>query len=536
MNNNYTENSKQGVYEPQFTEDYEPDKNLPEEDIIPRSFTSVESIFAWLSLLSGYIFCRVFPANSNPLGAVIFILLLFIATFVVLKVKQFKIGILPLLAAASAIIISLTLIFSGNAFLNFFAYTYALIVYFYFVYSATGNSLQIGFSNFILIDFIKALFVTPFLSFGSLFKAMFSSRNGGKLSLKILAGLGLAIIPTAIVLSLLSYDNSFLNLWNSIFKFNFLNLLAHIGSLILGIPIGMYIFGLFISSADKKCTQILTVESCKNTSEKLKKIPTLTSVFATAPILFVYVIFFISQWQYYISGFTGKLPEDFSYAEYAREGFFQLCAVSVINLIIIITVMLVTRRTFDTPSPTLKLLGIIFSAFTLILISTALAKMAMYINFYGLTQKRIYATWLMVVLALIFIFIAVQQLAPKLKTVALSFSVVVVLFGILALSNVNGIIAKYNVERYISGNFETVDIAALTDLGDAAVPELVKLYDYIEEGVDSGKITSEDFNIYSQLKRELKDAEKEYSKTENNIFAFTLPRYRAEKALENWKK
>ncbi len=530
MNN--TDNKEQINYEPQFIDVPE----HTEEQIKPRTFTTVESIFAWLSLFSGYIFCRVFPANSNPLGAVIFIISLFIATFVALKIKGVKIGVFPIISAASAIVISLTLIFSGNAFLNFFAYTYALIIYFYFIYSSTGNTLQIGFSNFILIDFIKALFVFPFLSIGSVFRAMFSSRNGGKLTLKILAGLGIAIVPTAIILSLLSYDNSFLNLWNSIFKINFSNLFSHIGSLILGIPIGMYIFGSFISSVDKKPTQALTVEKCKNASDKLKKLPLLTSVSSTLPVLFVYVIFFISQWQYYISGFTGRLPENFSYAQYAREGFFQLCTVSVINLVIIITVMLVTRRTNGIPSPTLKLLAIIFSAFTLILISTALAKMAMYINFYGLTQKRIYATWLMVVLALIFIFIAVQQLVPKLKTIALSFTVIVVLFGILSLSNVNGIIAKYNVERYISGDFETVDIAALTDLGDAAVPELVELYNHIEDKIDGGSITTEDFKIYSNIKHELKRLSKEYERTSNDIFSFTVPRYRAEKALDNWNK
>ncbi len=535
MNNN--ENREQTAYEPQFTDisPYPQTEIEAEDETVSRSFSMSESVFAWLSLLAGYIFCRVFPANSNPLGAVIFIVSLFVTTFIVLKIKGIKTGILPILTAVSAIIISLTLILSGNAFLNFFAYTYAILTYCYFVYSSAGNVLEGGFSNFILADFIKALFVLPFRSFSELFRAMFSNRKGGKFSLKIIAGLGVAIIPTAVIFALLSYDSSFSNLWNSIFDFDFGEIFSHIGSLIIGIPIGMYIFGLFISSADNKCKDFLTVESCKNASVKIKKVPAVSAISATAPILFVYVIFFISQWQYYISGFTGELPENLSYAQYAREGFFQLCAVSVINLIIITIVMLFMRRKDEKPSAALKTLAVIFSVFTLILISTALAKMVMYINIYGLTQKRIYSTWLMVVIAFIFIFIGVQQFIPRIKTVALSFTVVVVLFATLALTNVNGIIASYNIDRYVSGDFDVVDIDALTDLGDAAVPELVGLYNHIGDKIDDGSITSSDFDMYSLLKYELKDLAKEYEKEKADIFSFNIPRYRAQKALENWK-
>ena len=38
-----------------------------------RSFSTLECIFAWLSLLFGYIFCRLFPAHLNPLFGFIFI-------------------------------------------------------------------------------------------------------------------------------------------------------------------------------------------------------------------------------------------------------------------------------------------------------------------------------------------------------------------------------------------------------------------------------------------------------------------------------
>ena len=44
------------------------------------------------------------------------------------------------------------------------------------------------------------------------------------------------------------------------------------------------------------------------------------------------------------SALAGKLPEAFTYAEYARRGFFELCQVSVWNLCILIMSDLFTSR------------------------------------------------------------------------------------------------------------------------------------------------------------------------------------------------
>ena len=65
---------------------------------------------------------------------------------------------------------------------------------------------------------------------------------------------------------------------------------------------------------------------------------------AVTPILAVYVIFFISQWSYYVSAFTNVLPADLTYAAYAREGFFQLCGVSALNAAMLLLFNLLIRK------------------------------------------------------------------------------------------------------------------------------------------------------------------------------------------------
>ena len=291
------------------------------------------------------------------------------------------------------------------------------------------------------------------------------ARASGKTIGKIFLGLAVTIIPTFIVTLLLSYDSNFIDLLDKILDFDIAAVFSHIFSFGFAIPIGMFLFGLYNSASENKCKETINAISCKKAYQTTKFVPAVTVIAAVIPLVFLYVIFFISQWDYYISGFVGYLPEEFSYAEYAREGFFQLCAVAVINLIIILAIVLFMRRNIEQPSPVLKIVSITFSICTLILISTAIAKMIMYIKSYGLTPKRVYATWFMCLVALIFIIIIISQITRRIKAVAVSFFACVILLTGLSLSNIDQIIAQYNVNRYINGTLKTVDMNAMDDLG-----------------------------------------------------------------------
>lgn len=494
-----------------------------------REFSTLECVFAWMSLIAGYIFCRAFPVSNHSFGGFLFVVILFVASAVILYIKVGTLKVFTSLVAASAILISASLVISANSFIHFFAYSYALVAYCYFVYSATGNAIEKDFSDYILIDFFKALFVMPFYSFGNMFKAMFSgkAKKSGKFIAKLLLGLFIAIIPTTIVLILLSYDRDFGSLLEKIFDFNILDVFSHFFSIAFGIPIGMYVFGLFVSSVDKKGEKDITIDGCNKASKIIKIVPVVTSISAIVPILFLYVIFFISQWKYYVSGFTGVLPENFSYAEYAREGFFQLCTVSFINLVIIISISLFMKRKNDV---VLKVISITFSVATLVLISTAIAKMIMYIDYYGLTQKRVYSTWLMVVIAIIFVLIIVRQFVSTIKIVATSLAVTIAMFAGLSLSNVDGFIAKYNVDRYIDGSLDTVDVYALEELGDSAIPQMVRLAETMKNN-NEVKFEQETYmNAMSILQIK---SYRYIDAKEKDIFSYNLPYLSAQKAIKN---
>ena len=494
--------SKDTAAEPENTAAEAKAEGKPEKKRIQRNFTQHDALFAWISCLCGYLFCLVFPLNEATLGGFLFTVFIFTVTGTILALKKIKPNGTAVFAAVSAVAISASLVFSRGSYTNLFAGGYAFAAYCYFVYSATGNNLGKPFSSMIVFDIIKAALFMPFSALKelSLFRAIAASRKSK--STKYLAytliGIVAAIIPASLALSLLSYDEGFKSIVDRIFSFNNEDIAYHIMCLVFGIPVGMCIFSLFISCADKKTSKRITKENFVKAADKIKIAPLVTVLAAVIPLLAVYAIFFFSQRQYYISGFTGILPDNFSYAQYAREGFFELCKVSVINLAVIVIITLMMKKG-KVGNITVKILTVVFSAVTLMLIATAAAKLIMYIRYYGLTQKRVYAAWFMAVIAMVFLVITLSRFIRKISWVPTCACVVIIAFAGLSLCNVDARIADYNVNRYIEGKLETIDVEALDNLGYASVPAMAKLVKHMDQ-VNGTDFT--DHSLYYNIKEE----------------------------------
>ena len=104
-----------------------------------------------------------------------------------------------------------------------------------------------------------------------------------------------------------------------------------------------------------------------------------------------------------------------------------------------------------------------------------MSKMGMYIGYYGLTRLRVYTSWFMILLLLLFVIVLLRQFKIFQGT---RIAVIggICLFLALCYSNVDGLIAKYNIERYQAGTLETLDISTFYELSDGAVPYLYELY------------------------------------------------------------
>ena len=100
---------------------------------------------------------------------------------------------------------------------------------------------------------------------------------------------------------------------------------------------------------------------------------------------FVFVLFVISEISKLAGNFL-KLPSMYTYAEYAREGFFQLLLVTVINFSILF--FLIYKTDTINKNGGLKCLVLILIMFTILLIFNSYYRMFLYMYEYGFTVLR----------------------------------------------------------------------------------------------------------------------------------------------------
>ena len=341
----------------------------------------------------------------------------------------------------------------------------------YFVYSVGAQKNDI--EDFLPYAFVKALLSYPFEKFDAQAKITsdrLSKSGGGKNFKGILVGLLLAVPLTAVVGSLLmSADDGVKRIMGIVGEF-FLSdgVWSWIGYLILALPTSCYIFGMLYRNAVRDNIRELDSDECLKNMQNWRLIGNIILYTAVTPVILLYIVFFFSQANYFLSAFSGTLPEAFSYAEYARKGFFELCTIAVINLAVIIFMNLTAKKNGENRPAMLKVYTSVLSVSTLILIATAMSKMIMYIDTYGLTDLRVYTTWFMVLCAYIFVLILIKQFKRSFrlaKAVSIGFTV---LFAVLCFSRPEALIAKYNIEMYNAGYLEELDISAIENMSDDA--------------------------------------------------------------------
>ena len=188
----------------------------------------------------------------------------------------------------------------------------------------------------------------------------------------------------------------------------------------------------------------------------------------------VYVVYLISQLAYFSGGFSGILPEGYTVAEYARRGFFEMAWLCVINLGIIALAIGLTSPKGASPLLT-KLLCLFLGLVTLFLVVSASAKMFIYIDTYGLTRLRVLTEVIMIWLGLSTIIVCLWLFLPKLAYMKIILVLALVMGAAVGWADVDTVVARYNVNAYLSGELQTVDVNYLGTLGSGATPYIQKL-------------------------------------------------------------
>ncbi len=237
----------------------------------------------------------------------------------------------------------------------------------------------------------------------------------GSIIFGVFIGTIIGIIILLLLMSADAYFKSFIsNIFNS-FNIDF-------GSIILLIISFIILFSVLINIFLNRETEVEEKEYTK-----LDEVMVITVL---AIINTIFVLFLISEISRLTINFL-KLPVEYTYASYAREGFFQLLFVTMINFVIIMYLLYKTKI-IDESSKIKKLIFILIT-FSIILIFNSYYRMYLYINNYGFTVLRLQVI-LFLTMELIIFSILIKKIFKGLKfNDALIYFVVMISFYILNL-------------------------------------------------------------------------------------------------------
>lgn len=195
----------------------------------------------------------------------------------------------------------------------------------------------------------------------------------------------------------------------------------------------------------------------------------LTTVTAAVDILYIFFVFIQFT---YLFGKYG-LPEGLTYSEYARNGFSELVFVSLLNMGMLSMTLTYTKKMNKAGDRVFRLLNTIMICCTFIMLLSAYYRMTLYEAAYGFTFLRIMTQAFMIFLFVLFVITMARVWNDRIPLLKPYIAAAVIAFTVINYINVDGMIARKNIERY----YETgkIDIYYFDSLSNAAVRELKML-------------------------------------------------------------
>ncbi|MFI0878599.1 DUF4173 domain-containing protein [Streptomyces sp. CS149] len=170
-----------------------------------------------------------------------------------------------------------------------------------------------------------------------------------------------------------------------------------------------------------------------------------------------------------------RVETGLDHAEYARQGFWQLLWATLLTLLVIALALRWAPRGGSRDRTLVRAVLGTLCVLTLVVVASALRRMDLYVDEYGLTRLRISVAamelWLGVVLVLI---LAAGVFGARFlpRAIAVSAAAGVLAFGLLS---PDGLIAEQNVQRFEARESAGIDIDYVKDLSADAVPALDRL-------------------------------------------------------------
>lgn len=283
-----------------------------------------------------------------------------------------------------------------------------------FFFNLLNKKYTFSFTNILLLF---KLFPEDVAENMSYFQKIISNMKNKKLK-SIIIGIGVSIPIVVILLLLLTsadlYFSEFISTILNIFSFD-------LGKIFRFVIFFILFFGIGINIMNSK-----DFEMYENKKINIDSI-IITTILSIVNLVFV--LFIVSEISKLTNNFL-SLPVEYTFSSYAREGFFQLLFVTLINFSIIMFFLYKTKVVEENKIVKYLLLSLIF--FSIILIFNSYYRMFLYIGAYGFTVLRL-QVMLFLAMELIIFILLIKRVVSKLNKDSLKYFIIMVIFYIINL-------------------------------------------------------------------------------------------------------
>ena len=393
--------------------------------------------------------------------------------FMYTVIKRRRMSLFGTLCAIFAVLLGIPFALNNEGGLHFLSFVAILLLIAFMLINEFGvNRFDMG-RYTALFDAAVMWFGAPFKYVGSMLRSLFGTKNKeGKSNSSVIVIAGIACaVPCAIIMIclLMNGDIAFEQMMK---KTIFGDLSRLGGSFVLGIIIFCILFAIMFALGSKIYA---------HPQEKRREFKGVISHIAVnsffGVLSIVYLLFVFSQLAYFFSAFSGVLPEEFTYADYARRGFFDMCRVCTLNLVFIALALMLTKKNEKGALPaSTGIFTLCAVMFSVMLTAISAAKMVMYIQNYGLTVLRVSTSVFMIWLFIVTVLIAIRIFSARFSYMKILSIVTAAILFTVSFVGVNTMVSKYNYYRYSTGISDEIDVYTIYGLtGDTGVPELIKL-------------------------------------------------------------
>lgn len=204
----------------------------------------------------------------------------------------------------------------------------------------------------------------------------------------------------------------------------------------------------------------------------------------------MYLFFCIVQIK---SLFIGKV--NVNYSQYARQGFFQLMIVSIINIITI----LIAKKSIKKETKVfnyINIMSIIMIIFTFIILISSAVRMHFYESAFGYTYLRLLVYCVLITEAIMLIPTIIYIIKPNIELAKIYLAIMLIVYLGMNYANFDKMIAKRNIERYEETGKIDIEYLTMNTQTDAIeeIVEILEIDDINEEIKTKIEIYLQDLN------------------------------------------